>query len=136
MPLPGMSIQKGSDNVQSAHTGGKGVAFDVTPLPSSGADLLRSRGTARNGIVQAALDFLLLGFFGELSASGFASAWICTRFGGESEQLSKPFERRVPSTRMLFVRRTRASKSLAASNIPILVRLPSVGEVALDMLSF
>lgn len=73
-------MQKGSDNVQSAHAGGIGVAFDVAPLRSSGADLLRSRGTVRNGIVQAALDFLLIGFFGELSVSGLASAWICTRF--------------------------------------------------------
>lgn len=105
MPLPGTSMQKGSDNVQSAHAGGISVSFDVAPLRSRGADLLRSRGTARNGIVQVALDFLL-GFFGGLAVSGFASAWICTRFGGESEQLSIPFERRVPSTSMLFVRRT------------------------------
>lgn len=102
---PGMSMQKGSDSVQSAHAGVIDVAFDVAPLRSSGADLLRSRGTARNGIVAAALDFLL-GFFGGLSVSGFASAWICTRFGGESVQLIVPFERRVPSTSMLFVRRT------------------------------
>jgi hypothetical protein len=65
-------MQNGSDNVQSApHTGGIS-AFDVTPLPSSGADLLRSRGTARNGIVEVALDCLLGLFFGEVS--GFASA--------------------------------------------------------------
>lgn len=130
-------MQKGSDNVQSAPAGGIDIPFDVTPLPSNGADLLRSRGTARNGIVEAALDCLLGFFFGELSSvSGFASAWICTRFGGESEQLSSLFERRLPSTRILFVRRTRASKSLASSNTPTLVRLPSVGEVAIDKLFF
>jgi len=129
-------MQKGSDNVQSAPAGGIGTPADVTPLPSSGADLLRSRGTARNGIVEA-LDCLLGFFGGELCvASGFASAWICTRFGGESGQPSAPFERRLPSTSMLFVRRTRASKSLAASNTPTLVRLPSVREVASDMPSF
>jgi hypothetical protein len=131
MPLPGTSMQKGSDKVQSGPAGGIGAPFGMIPLPSSGADFLRSRGTARNGIVEAALDCLLGFFFGELSVvSGFASRWICTRFGGESEPLSNPFERRLPSTSILFVRRTRASKSLAASNTPTLVRLPSVEEVA------
>lgn len=66
-------MQKGSDNVQSAHAGGIREAFEVPPLRRRGADLLRSRGTARNGTVQAALDFLL-GFFDGLAVSEFASA--------------------------------------------------------------
>lgn len=73
MPLPGTSMQKGSDNVQSAHAGGISVAFGMAPLRSKGADLLRSRGTVRNGIVETALDFLL-GFFDGLAGSEFASA--------------------------------------------------------------
>jgi hypothetical protein len=76
-------MQKGSDNVQSALAGGISVVFEVAPLRSRGADLLRSLGTVRNGTVEAALDFLL-GFFGGLAVSECASAWICTRFGGES----------------------------------------------------
>lgn len=73
MPLPGISMQKGSDNVQSADAGERREAFEVAPLRRRGADLLRSRGTARNGTVQAALDFLL-GFFGGLAVSECASA--------------------------------------------------------------
>lgn len=133
MPLPGTSMQKGSDNVQSAPAGCISVALDVAPLRSRGADLLRSRGTDRNGAVQAALDFLLC-LFGGLAVTVCASVWICTRFGGESEQLSVPFDRRAASTSMLFMRRTSASISPAASNTPILVRLPRIGEVASDMM--
>jgi len=111
------------------------VASDVAPVRSRGADLLRSRGTVRNGIVLAALDFLL-GFFGGLAGSALASARICTRFGGDSEQLSVTFERRAPSTSILFffMCRTCASKSPAASSIPILARFPMIGEAALDIL--